>query len=226
MTPTVQLVLACTVFLATHVISSTRLRAWLIASMGEKIYLGLYSLAAIAALGWMISAYYHAPYAVLWYVPALRYVPLVIMPFALVSITCGVLTANPTVVGQERLLDADTVGRGILRITRHPVMWGVALWAAAHVMARGDAASLLFFGTFAVLALSGTVMSDRRRARALGERWQRFAASTSHLPFAAILGGRAAFAPSEIGWKKPALGLALYVALLFFHPALFGVRPY
>ena len=226
MSPIVQLVLACTVFLATHFISSTPLRAWLIASTGGKIYLGLYSLAAIAALGWMISAYYHAPYAVLWYVPALRYVPLVMMPLALILITCGVLTRNPTAVGQERLLDTGNAGRGILRITRHPVMWGVAMWAAAHVMARGDAASALFFGTFVVLALCGTVMSDRRKARALGERWQRFAASTSHLPFAAIVGGRSAFTPTEIGWAKPALGLALYVALLFLHPALFGARPY
>ena len=226
MNPLLQLLLACTGFLATHLVSSTSLRPRLIAATGEKVYLALYSLAAIATFSWMIFAYYRASFAVLWYVPALRYVPLVVMPIALVLVVCGLLTRNPTAVGQESLLDATDAARGILRVTRHPLMWGVALWAAAHMMARGDAASVIFFGTFFVLALTGTVLSDRRKARTLGERWTRFAAVTSHVPFAAILSGRSAFVPAEIGWAKPALGLALYIVLLFLHPVLFGARPY
>ena len=226
MNPLLQLLLACTGFLATHLVSSTSLRPRLIAATGEKVYLALYSLAAIATFSWMIFAYYRASFAVLWYVPALRYVPLVVMPIALVLVVCGLLTRNPTAVGQESLLDATDAARGILRVTRHPLMWGVALWAAAHMMARGDAASVIFFGTFFVLALTGTVLSDRRKARTLGERWTRFAAVTSHVPFAANLSGRSAFVPAEIGWAKPALGLALYIVLLFLHPVLFGVRPY
>jgi len=226
MTPSTQLVLACVLFLATHAVSGTPIRGRLATAAGEKGYLALYSVVAIAIFGWMIFGYYRAPYAVLWYFPALRYVPLVIMPFALVLIVCGLLTRNPTAVGQERLLESADAARGILRVTRHPLMWGVALWAGAHVLARGDAASALFFGTFLVLALFGTAMSDRRKARTLGERWQRFAACTSHVPFAAIAGGRAAFAPAEIGWVKPALGIALYIVLLLLHPAIFGARPY
>jgi len=226
MNPLLHLVLACAAFLGTHFISSTPLRPRLVATTGEKVYLGLYSLAAFATFGWMIFAYYRAPYAVLWYVPALRYVPLIVMPIALILMVCGLLTRNPTAVGQDRLLEAGDAARGILRVTRHPLMWGIALWAAAHLMARGDAASALFFGTFLVLALSGTAMSDRRKAQALGESWQRFAAVTSHVPFAAIVGGRTAFVPAEIGWAKPALGLVLYVVLVLLHPVLFGARPY
>jgi uncharacterized membrane protein len=226
MNPFTQLVLACGAFLATHFVSSTPLRARLIATTGEKVYIGLYSLAAATTLGWMIFAYYRAPYAGLWYVPVLRYAPLVIMPFSLTLVVCGLLVRNPAVVGQERLLRTDGAARGILRVTRHPLMWGIALWAVAHILARGDAAATLFFGTFLVLALSGTAMSDRRKARALGEHWQRFAATTSHVPFAAIVAGRNTFKPAEIGWGKPGVGIALYVALIFFHPVIFGARPY
>ena len=222
----VQLVLACAAFLATHFISSTPLRARLVAAAGEKVYLGLYSLAAAATLGWMIYGYYHAPFLTLWYVPALRYAPLVVMPFALILIVFGILTRNPTAVGQERLLESSNAVQGILRVTRHPLMWGVALWAASHVLARGDAAAAVFFGTFLVLALVGTAMSDRRKARALGERWQRFAAVTSHVPFVAIATGRNSFAPAEMGWARPALGIGLYIVLLILHPLLFGARPY
>jgi uncharacterized membrane protein len=221
-----QLALACGAFLATHFVSNTPLRAALVRAAGEKAYLGLYSAAAFATLGWMVFAYNRAPYEGLWHAPGLRYVPLVIMPFALILVVCGLLARNPTIVGQERLLGADDPARGILRVTRHPMMWGVGLWAAAHLLARGDAAATLFFGTFMLLALAGTAMSDRRKARALGDLWQRFARVTSHVPFAAIAAGRNTFRPPEIGWGKPGLGIALYVAFIFLHPVIFGARPY
>ncbi len=226
MNPFTQLLLACGAFLATHFMSNTPLRPGLVRAAGEKGYLAIYSAAAFATLGWMIFAYYRAPYVGLWHVPALRYAPLLIMPFALILMVCGLLARNPTMVAQERLLEAGEAVHGILRVTRHPLMWGIALWAAAHVLARGDAAAIVFFATFLALALAGTVLSDRRKAGSLGERWQRFAAITSHVPFAAIAAGRNAFRPQEIGWLKPGLGLALYVALLFLHPLLFGVSPY
>lgn len=226
MNPFTQLLLACIAFLATHFVSNTPLRTGLARIAGEKGYLALYSAAAFATLAWMIFAYYHAPYVGLWYVPALRYAPLLIMPFALILMVCGVLARNPTMVGQERLLEAAEPARGILRVTRHPLMWGIALWAVAHMLARGDSAAIVFFGTFLALALAGTALSDRRKARSLGERWRRFTTVTSHLPFTAIAAGRNAFHAGEIGWVGPGLGVALYVALLFLHQPIFGVRPY
>ncbi len=226
MNPLTQLALACGAFLVMHVVSNTPLRAELVRAAGERAYLALYSAAAFATLGWMVFAYNRAPYEGLWHAPGLRYVPLAVMPFALILAVCGLLARNPTIVGQERLLEAGDPARGILRVTRHPMMWGVALWAAAHLLARGDAAATLFFGTFLLLALGGTALSDRRKARALGEAWQRFARVSSHVPFAAIAAGRNAFRPGEIGWGKPGLGIALYVAFIFLHPVIFGARPY
>jgi uncharacterized membrane protein len=226
MNPFTQLLLACSAFLATHFVSNTPVRSGLVRAAGEKGYLALYSAAAFATLAWMIFAYYRAPYVGLWYVPALRYAPLLIMPFALFLMVCGLLARNPTMVGQERLLEADEMARGILRVTRHPLMWGVALWAAAHVLARGDAAAVVFFGAFLALALAGTVLSDHRKARSLGERWRRFATVTSHVPFAAIAAGRNTFQAGEIGWARPGLAIALYVALLLLHRLIFGVQPY
>ncbi len=226
MNPYIQLVVATIAFLVTHYVSSTPLRAKLVGALGEKAYLGLYSLAAFATLGWMVFTYYRAPSAMLWYVPALRYVPLVMMPVALILLVCGLLTRNPTLVGQERLLQSAEPARGILRITRHPLMWGIALWAAVHLLARGDAASFVFFGSFLVLALSGTALIDRRRAATPGEGWMRFATVTSNLPFAAIAGGRNEIRLAEIGWVKPLIGIALYVVVLYLHQPLFGARPY
>jgi len=225
MSPTAHLVLAAALFLSSHYVASTPLRARLVARLGNA-YLGLYSLAAFATLGYLIWAYMRAPASGLWYVPALRYVPLVVMPFSFILIAAALMTRNPTAVMQERVLESGEPARGILRITRHPLMWGIALWAASHVLARGDAASLIFFGTFLVLALTGTVLIDRRKSAALGEHWQRFAAVTSNLPFAAIAEGRNQLRLGEIGWRKAGVGLALYALILGLHSLLFGARPY
>ena len=225
MSPTAHLVLAAALFLGSHYVASTPLRAKLVARLGNA-YLGLYSLAAFATLGYLIWAYLRAPAMGLWHVPALRYLPLVVMPFAFMLAAAALMTRNPTAVMQERALDTDEPARGILRITRHPLMWGIALWAASHLIARGDAASLVFFGTFLLLALTGTALIDRRKRAQLGENWRRFAAVTSNVPFAAIAHGRNHLDLGEIGWRKAGAGLALFALVLLLHPVLFGARPY
>jgi uncharacterized membrane protein len=221
-----KLLIATVAFLATHYVSSTPLRAKLVNALGNNGYLVLYSAAAIGTIVPMVWAYLRAPFVGLWHVPALRYVPLVIMPVAMVLVATGLTTRNPTVVGQERLLKGQDPVRGILRITRHPVMWGIALWASAHILARGDVASVVFFGCFLLLALSGTVLIDRRKQAALGAEWERFAAVTSNAPFAAIAASRNRFDAAEIGWGRFLSGLVLYGLVLWLHPMLFGARPY
>lgn len=129
-------------------------------------------------------------------------------------------------VRQELALKSEEPARGILRVTRHPMMWAFALGAAVHLLARGDAASLIFFGSFFVLALSGTALIDARKADTLGEDWTRFAAVTSNIPFWAIVEGRNRFRLDEIGWTKILTGLVLYAAFFALHPFLFGARPY
>ena len=226
MEPIAYLALASAAFVATHFVSSTPVRGALVASIGEPLYLGAYSLVSLATLGWMIAEFAHAPFVPLWHAPALKLVPLVVMPFALILLASGMMSRNPTAVRQERALRAEEPARGILRVTRHPMMWGFALWSAAHLVALGDAAALVFFGAFLVLALGGTALIDARKAAALGEDWKRFAALTSNLPFRAIAEGRNRFSLAEIGWTKIGAGLALFAMLLALHPYLFGAQPY
>ena len=226
MEPMSMLVLAAGAFLAAHYVSSTPLRSGLLAMLGEKAYLGLYTLVSLAALGWMIWAYIKAPYERLWVGDEFKVWALLLMPVSLVSIAVGGMTPNPTAVRQEHSLRAFGDPRGILRITRHPLMWGIALWAFVHLIARGDTASVSFFGSLLLLAVSGTILIDARKNRTLGADWERFASVTSNLPFAAILQGRNQFRFDEIGWKKVSIGLAAYVALLLVHPTIFGARAY
>lgn len=226
MQPMTMLALASAIFVATHFVPSTPLRGGLVAMLGEKAYLGAYTLVALAALGWMIWAYIQAPYERLWAGDEFKVWAVVLMPVALVSIVVGGMTRNPTAVRQEHALKSFGDPRGILRITRHPLMWGIALWATVHLVARGDQAAVIFFGAMLLLAVAGTILIDARKARTLGTDWERFASVTSNVPFVAIIQGRNQFRFEEIGWKKVGIGLAVYFVLLLVHPWLFGARPY
>jgi uncharacterized membrane protein len=226
MEPMAMLVLAAAVFLATHYVSSTPLRSGLVAMLGEKAYLGLYSLVSLATAGWMIWAYVKAPYERLWVGDEFKVWVIVLMPVSLVAIVAGGMTKNPSAVRQESTLRSMGEPRGILRVTRHPIQWGIALWALLHLVARGDTASAVFFGGFALLAVSGTMLIDARKDRMLGVDWQRFASVTSNIPFGAIIQGRNQFRLDEIGWNKVLIGLGAYLVLVFLHPYLFGARPY
>ena len=220
--------LASAVFVLSHVgLSSDPVRSRIVGRIGENPFRGLYSLVALLALGAMIAAYANASGQVyLWPPgPGVRHLPLLIMPISLILIAGGMTTPNPSAVGMEDNLDRSDLVKGVLRITRHPMMWGIVLWAAVHILANGDLASMLFFGGLLLTAGVGSFHLDRRMASSQGERWQRFAATTSYIPFAAILTGRQSLVFAELR-RAVLLGLGIFVVLLLLHPYLFGVRPY
>jgi len=215
------LLAATAVFLLTHFVPSTPLRAALVKAIGEWPYRALYSTVAFATLAWMIWAYGNTPSEPLWSGP--RWLPLAVMPAAFILIACG-YWRNPTMVGAEGLLKSDDPARGMIRITRHPLMWGIMLWAGAHVIARGDLKAVVFFGGFFLLAALGTIFMDSRKQS--NPDWARFAAVTSNIPFVAIVQGRNRLDWGEIGMVRPIIGLVLFEIVFALHPMLFGPRPY
>ena len=224
------MLLASVLFLGTHLgISSTTLRARLVAMLGQGGYLIAYSIVAAITLGYMIWVYGALPrYEYLWLPsPELYLVPKIVMPIAAILLVGGFMTRNPTAVGMERTLRnasrPDELSHGLTRITRHPFQWAVVLWAAAHLAANGDAVSVVFFGTFLVLGLAGGVVIDRKKAEQLGEDWRPFAEVTSNVPFGAILAGRNRLAPKE-QIAPIVAGLVTYALLWLAHPWIAGVR--
>lgn len=223
------LLLASLFFVGIHLfISGTRLRDRLVARLGERGFLAFFSLLSLVGLIWMIWAYaaFDDP-AVLWgRSEALVWVALVLVLLGFLLAVPGLLTPSPTSVGGERLLEGPEPARGILRVTRHPFLWGVVLWALAHLLVNGDVASLILFGAFLILALYGPVSIDHKRERAVGEPYRRFEAVTSRIPFAAIAAGHNRLVLGEIGWWRLLLGLVVFLVLLWAHEWLFGAVPY
>ena len=220
--------LAATVFFVGghFLLSSDTLRPRLMGLLGEWGFRAAYSLAVFAALMWMVGAYRAAPATPVWTPPAaFAWIPLLVMPVALILAVCGMTTPNPTMVAGERLLDESTgpPARGIVTLTRHPFLWGTALWALSHLSVRGDLASIVLMGGILVLSLGGMHHIDRRREAALGSAWGPVAMTTSVIPFAAIASGRTRLDWAGIGWWRLLAGLALYAILLYAHGWVIGV---
>ncbi len=217
--------IAMTVFLALHAIPSIPgLLPRLVAAFGRRIYLIAYSLASIATLSWVFVAALGLDYVELWPSSVWQaWMSLVLSPIALFLLLAGLISPNAVSVGfrtQTRHLSAITA------ITRHPVLWGFAIWAGGHIPPNGDLRSVLLFGILLLFALAGIVASEHRARRRLGSEWPEIEAATSIVPFAAVLQGRArlrADLPLLVGGLA---AVAVTAALLAgAHAALFGADP-
>lgn len=221
------LIAAAAFFVLLHLlVSGTRLRGAIVGVVGERPYMALFSLASFGGIAWLSIAYGDArgTGGLYWDVgPAGRHAAYLIQLLAVLFVVPGLTTANPTSVKQEGSLDRPDVARGMLRITRHPFLWGVAIWAAGHLLVNGDAPSVLLFGSLLALSLVGTASIDAKRRRALGPKWDAFAAQTSNLPFAAIAAGRQKLSLGEIGWWRILLAVAVWAALIWGHRYVSGV---
>lgn len=220
------LALAGLFFIAIHLgVAGTALRDRAVALAGPRGYMILFSLASLGGLWWLASAYTGAGYVPLWGQPEWwKLVADVLMLPAFVLVLTGLLTPNPTAVAQENL--AGRPPQGIVRVTRHPFLVGVALWAFLHLVANGDVASLLLFGTILIVAVAGPFSIDAKRRRRLGGGWDAFASRTSILPFGAIAAGRTTLDLAGIGWWRIGLGVLAYALFIGGHRHIIGVSPF
>lgn len=222
-----ELALAAVFFLGTHLgLAGTPLRGTLTDLIGERLYLVGYVLLSLVAISWLADSYKVAPYVETWgQLSALQPAALVLLLPAFLLVVIGLTTPSPTLVGAEGLLGRERLVTGVLRITRHPFLMGVAIWSLVHLIVNGDVAGLILFGSMLVLSVVGAYSIDAKRAAKMGEQWRDFAAQTSVIPFVAILQGRNRFVLGELGWWRIALAIVAYAAFLHFHARLFGVSP-
>jgi uncharacterized membrane protein len=215
------LILAALLWIGVHVgLSGTSLRDGVVAAAGEKRFMIGFSLASVLSIVLLVMAWRAAPTTPVWSAgPGLRWVLAALMLPTFVLFMAS-HKRNPTAVGGKGLGEEP---RGIQRVTRHPMLWSFALWAGIHMVGNGDTASFVFFGAFLVTALAGMPSIDAKLAKRDPAAWAQFSARTSIIPFVAIAAGRNRFAPGEIGWVPPVVGLVVWAALLHFHRGIFGV---
>ncbi len=227
----IMLIAAVAAFMAIHfLISGTPLRDRIVAVTGEGPFLGLFSLASIGALVWMIIAFGGARASAqntsFWGTSHATRDPAILLVFiAFLFAVPGLLTNSPTRVRGDSEVDKPSAATGMTRITRHPFLWGAAIWALAHLIANGRLADIILFGGILITALLGPLSIDAKRRRALGDRYRAFEAQTSNIPFAAIVQGRQKLKLGEIWWRL-LVAVAVWAVVLFLHPYFTGgVRP-
>ena len=178
------LVLGMILFIGVHLGGSVAAwRAAMVERLGEGVYKGLYAL--ISLIGLVLAGFGYGRAEAAWVWTPLQFgheAAAAIMPVAVVLLTAAYMPTN------------------VKRLTAHPMLWGVVLFAIAHLLVRGDWASIVLFGGLGVYSLLAMVMATIR-----GER-----PSSRVRPL----------------WNDAlmiAVGLVFYVVLLLAHPILFGV---
>jgi uncharacterized membrane protein len=189
------------------------------AALGPRGFTLAYSALSVAVLAWLIGAAGRAPFVPLWdWAPWQVYVPLVVMLPVCLILSLAIARPNPFSFGGARNAMFDPARPGIVRLHRHPLLLALALWSAAHAVPNGDLAHLILFGTFAIFAVLGTRLVDRRRQREMGKSWPELHDTVARTPI---------WPPSLTGGDASRLvaGLVLYAALIWLHPAVIGVSP-
>lgn len=226
------LVLFSALFFALHrLISGSGLRDRIVAVVGEAPFRRVFALVSFLCLAGLWIGYRHAvdsPLNMIIFQPpgSAKFVQMPMQLIAVFLIVAGVTTRNPTIAGLGSAVSEASIIRGILRITRHPFLWGVTLFAAGHMLATPTVASWGFFGTLLVLAISGTISIDAKRSRALGADWKAFASATSNVPFVAIIQGRQSLEFAEVGLTRVIAAAIGFALLLAVHGVLFSVSPF
>jgi uncharacterized membrane protein len=152
--------------------------------------------------------------------------PNVAMPLVCMLAAFGIGAANPLSFGGNPNARFDPAHPGIVGIVRHPLLWAIGLWSASHVVPNGELAHVLLFGFFAVLALAGMLVIDRRKRRQLGVAvWRNLAERTSFWPFAALISRRWRPTSLRLDPMRIAVGLLAWLVLLLAHPFVIGVSP-
>ena len=212
-------VAAAIAFVGTHFLLSHPLRAPLVRAAGERGFLGLYSLVAAVTLGWLVLAYRAAPAATpLWPVGDLLWAIGTVVMLGGAILFMGSLVRNPAM--PEARTNIVPEARGVFAITRHPMMWGFALWGAVHILVFPDPSNIVLSLAIIALALVGAHLQDRKKERLQPDFWQQWERRTSYWPFAAVAAGRARI--GRIGMHALAGGIVVWLAGTWAHIPLAG----
>ena len=212
----VNLIAASVAFVGTHFALSHPLRTPLVRVLGPGGFAGFYSLVGLATFGWMVWAFISMPRRgaplwdgsgeVIWAIAS----ALTVVALALFL---GSLRGNPALPDPragEGL--ADKQPTSVFRVTRHPMMWGFALWALAHVLVAPTARTLVLAGAIGFLALVGAHLQDRKKQALMGDGWRAWESRTSYWPRLGALPG--------IGIGLWAVAIGLWLAITWAHIGL------
>ncbi|MCH7881181.1 MAG: NnrU family protein [Proteobacteria bacterium] len=177
------ILLGLSIFFGIHLVPGlVGLRRRIITSLGERPYQVLYSIISLIGLILIVYGRSKAEFQPIWEPPVW-------------STDVAVVLMLPSFI----FLASANMKSNIKRFTRHPMLWGVVLWSGAHLLANGDLASLLLFGSFGAFSLFGMFSANMRGATKQETKY-----------------------PFTRDAVTIVAGLVAYGVFIFFHPYFFG----
>ncbi len=184
--------LGLAIFFGVHLYSATRSRHAeydLKKRLGYGLFMSGYSLISLIGFGLMIYGFGATRGVGVLYVPP---VWLQHINFALTVPAMILLVASQLPVGV------------IMKVTKHPMLLAVKLWAFGHLLANGELNSVILFGSFLAFAVFDRIMVKRRGDEGPG-------------PDAVV--------NPVMDLIALAVGLGIWASIAFWlHPVLFGVQ--
>lgn len=214
-TALITLALANIAFVGSHFAMSHPLRAPMVGLMGETLFQLAYSAVSLATFAAIYFAFVASPAADLpgtgdvgWIIATALSVPAMVL-------LAGSFVGNPALPTPMARDQAKAEPKGVFTITRHPMMWSFALWAAAHIAVHWSLRTTITATAMAILALVGAQLQDHKKRALMGEAWDEWEAKTSFWP---RLSGFAKAGPFP--W---AVGLIFFVFFTWAHMPLGGI---
>lgn len=162
------------------------LRGSLVGTIGEGPWKGLVALSLILSIALIVMGWRSIAPAPIYMPPAF-----------------GSLLMTPLMVLAIILLGAANAKTNLKRFIRHPMLTGVAVWGAAHLMGNGDDRSLVLFGGIGLWAVIMIPFINKRDGA-----WT----APEKLPMAGDI-------------KLLAISAIVFIVLVFAHPYFAGVSP-
>ena len=220
MRPSVLIAVLWLLFAISHTVpSSASLRPKLIEKLGAGPFMGLYSLVSFAFFIPLVIVYFGNRHdgELLYTMGTAAYRPAQALAYlGMALLVASALQPSPvSMVGKPQAV-------GLSRITRHPLFLSTGLVGVAHLLLFGFASDVAFFGGLVLYSIFGSLHQDHRQRLTRPELSEIFA-TTSWLPFGAIVQGRNRLVMSELPYIGFVVGLAVAFGVWRLHIWLLGM---
>lgn len=201
---------ACAAFVGSHFLMSHPLRAMLVHRLRGNGFALLYSAVSLGLFFWLIIAFMQAPKEdVFWPVGDVLWSIASVLTLIAAVLFSGSFVRNPALPGVPDALAAQEPS-GVFKVTRHPMMWGFALWGIGHILVAPRIDSFLFAGSIVFLALAGSKGQEIKKKKLAGVEWDSWLRRTYFWPRLSAL-------PS-VGLGPWIAGIVLWLVATWGHP--------
>jgi len=178
----ITLIAANIAFVGTHFAMSHPLRAPMVKALGAGGFQGAYTVVSFVTLAWVYFAFTAAPPADLPGSGDAGWIAATIITLPAMILLAGSLVGNPALPTPMAEAQARAEPKGVMRVTRHPMMWGIGLWAASHIILFWSIRTMVTALAMGILALVGAKLQDAKKEALMGESWAEWERRTSYWP--------------------------------------------